>query len=98
MKAPFKLFIGILVGVEIALLGTFPLILFRIGTHLTGMTTAANMYKAFIGPWVSVGIGLIFFMIGMFFSTIVGFVKGRRAIISEGVQTCVYYTLEKKGN
>ena len=49
-----------------------------------------------IGTTVSLGVGTIFFFIGMFFSTIVTFVSGRRALISEGVESCVYYAAEKQ--
>ena len=49
-----------------------------------------------IGTTVALGIGLIFFFIGMFFNTIVTFVLARRTLISEGVETCAFYDLEKK--
>jgi len=54
------------------------------------------MLEHFIGPWVAVGNGLIFYYIGRFFSTIVGFVQARRQIISEGVESAVSYYLEKE--
>ena len=54
------------------------------------------MLEHFIGPWVAVGVGTIFFFIGKFFSTIVGFVKARHQLISEGVESAVYYVVGKK--
>ncbi|MHA2285058.1 MAG: hypothetical protein ACXABZ_04240 [Candidatus Thorarchaeota archaeon] len=40
---------------------------------------------------------MFFFFIGMFFSLIVTFVKGRKMLISEGMESCVYYAMEKTG-
>lgn len=110
--APRRLFLGILVGVMIVVIGTFPLALIRINyteifltEKLAGITNSNAfqtglqtqlMLEHFIGPWVAVGTGLIFFFIGRFFSAIVGFVKGRRQLISEGVESAVYYALETK--
>lgn len=110
--APRKLFWGMLVGVVIVVIGTFPLALIRIANTTTflmemlaGITDSAAfqvakqtqlMLEHFIGPWVTVGMGLIFFFIGKFFGAIVGFVKGRRQLISEGVESAVYYALETK--
>jgi hypothetical protein len=51
-----------------------------------------------IGTTVALGVGTIFFFIGLFFGTIVAFVSGRRTLISEGVETCVYYAAEKQGS
>ena len=53
------------------------------------------MLEHSIGLWVALGIGTIFFFVGKFFSAIVGFVKGRRQLISKGVQSAVYYVMEK---
>jgi len=39
---------------------------------------------------------MIFFFIGLFFGTIGTFVSGRKTMISEGVETCVYYVAEKQ--
>lgn len=120
--APRKLFLGILIGVIIVGIGTFPLALTRMAnaqTYLTeryaieiiggtsfdvsllsaGAQQALQtqlMLEHFIGPWVTIGVGTIFFFIGKFFGTIVGFVKGRRQLISEGVESAVYYALERK--
>ena len=120
--APRKLFLEIVIGVIIVVIGTFPLALTRMAnaqTYLTeryaveiiggtsfdvsllsaGVQQALQtqlMLEHFIGPWVAVGVGTIFFFIGKFFGTIVGFVKGRRQLISEGVESAVYYALESK--
>ena len=114
-----KLFLGILIGVIIVVIGTFPLALTRMANaevYLAERFSIAGasadfdvsllsagaqqalqtqlMLEHFIGPWVAVGIGTIFFLIGKFFGTIVGFVKGRRQLISEGVESAVYYAVE----
>lgn len=110
--APRKLFLGIIIGVVIVVIGTFPLALLRMANTETFLvellaerTDSAAfqvskqtqlMLEHFIGPWVTVGVGLIFFSIGQFFSAIVGFVKARRQIISEGVESVAYYVQEKK--
>lgn len=110
--APKKLFYGIVVGAVIIVLGTFPLALLRIFNTeifltelLAGQTSSAAfetakqtqlMLEHFIGPWVTVGVGLIFFSIGKFFSTIVIFVKARRIMMSEGIESAVYHALNKK--
>ena len=51
-----------------------------------------------IGTTVALGVGMIFFFIGLAFGTIVAFVSGRRTMISEGVETCVYYAAEKQSS
>ncbi|MHA2261389.1 MAG: hypothetical protein ACXAEN_03265 [Candidatus Thorarchaeota archaeon] len=91
--APKKLFLGIIIGVLIAFTGALPVAWIRAVTPPTDVLKL--MLEHFIGPWIALGIGLIFFFIGMFFSLIVTFVKGRRVLIGEGVETCVYYALEK---
>ena len=92
---PMKLFIGLVSGAFLVLLGTLPLAVLRISYAFQLNTQAQLTVEHLIGPIVSTGVGIIFLMIGLFFSTIVGFVKARRSIISEGVESCVYYTLEK---
>lgn len=94
--SPMKLFIGILIGAVIVLIGTLPFAILRISYQFQGLTQSQLTVEHLIGPIVSTGVGLIFLMIGLFFSTIVGFVKARKAIISEGVESCVYYSIEKK--
>ena len=88
---PKNLFVGIIIGVIVVVLGTFPLAWMRIGAS----TIEFLMLEHMIGAVVSLGVGLIFFFIGIFFSTIVSFVKARRQIISEGVESCVLYAMEK---
>lgn len=109
--APRKLFFGILLGAIIIAIGTV-LALVRmanteialkqvlagipdVATYQTALQTQL-MLEHFIGPWAATGTGTIFFFIGKFFGSIVTFVKGRRQLISEGVQTCTYYAMEKK--
>jgi hypothetical protein len=92
--APKKLYLGILLGAIIAWLGTFPLAWIRV------MVGPADplffIVERIIGATVALGVGTIFFFVGMFFTTIVTFVSGRRTMISEGVETCVYYAVEKQ--
>ncbi len=109
--APKRLFYGILLGAIIIAIGTV-LALVRmanteialsqvlagipdVATYQTALQTQL-MLEHFIGPWAATGTGTIFFFIGKFFGSIVTFVKGRRQLISEGVQTCTYYAAEKK--
>jgi len=94
--APMKHFIGIIIGGFIVLTGSIPFAMLRMINTANGNIQIANTFEHIIGPWVSTGVGIIFLMIGLFFSTIVGYVKARKTIISEGVESCVYYTLEKK--
>ncbi len=93
--APKKLYFGIAIGAIIAWVGTFPLAWIR------AMVGPADplffIMERMIGTTVALGVGLIFFFIGMFFTTIVTFVSGRRTLISEGVESCVYYVQEKQG-
>ena len=89
--APKKLFAGMIVGAIIAAMGTIPLAWIRIA-----VPDLFFIAERMIGTTVALGIGLIFFFIGLFFGTIVTFVSGRRTMISEGVETCVYYVAEKR--
>ncbi|MHA2190039.1 MAG: hypothetical protein ACXAAP_07385 [Candidatus Thorarchaeota archaeon] len=91
--APRKLFLGIVIGAIIAWLGTFPIAWMRIGAT----PEMFLILERIIGVTVALGVGTIFFFIGMFFSLIVTFVKGRKMLISEGVESCVYYAMEKTG-
>jgi hypothetical protein len=91
--APKKLYLGIAVGTIIAWLGTFPLAWIR---ALVGPADPLFfIVERMIGTTVALGVGTIFFFIGMFFTAIVTFVSGRRILISEGVESCVYYAQEK---
>ena len=47
---------------------------------------AVNLYGASLQPWMLFGMAFIFFSIGRFFTTIVGFVEARRMVIVEGVE------------
>ena len=95
--APKKLFVGILLGALIVILGTFPLAIWRnlVSPAFGNDMAVFLMLEHIIGPWNGLGVGLIFFFIGMFFSSIVTFVSARRQIISEGVESCVVYALKK---
>ncbi len=93
--APMKLFWGIIVGGLITLSGTLPFAILRMINTTQGNIQMADTFEHIIGPWVSTGVGLIFLMIGLFFSTIVGFVKARKAIITEGVESCVFYSIQE---
>jgi hypothetical protein len=91
--APKRLYLGISVGVIIAWLGTFPLAWIR---ALVGPADPLFfIVERMIGTTVALGVGTIFFFIGMFFTAIVTYVSGRRTLISEGVESCVYYAQEK---
>ena len=94
LLAPKKLYLGIIIASIVVTLGTFPLAWVRV---VVGPSDSLFLIiERIIGTTVALGVGLIFFFIGMFFNTIVTFVKGRRTMISEGVETCVYYASEKK--
>ena len=47
---------------------------------------AVRILGATLQPWMLFGMALIFFAIGRFFATIVGFVEARRMIIQEGTR------------
>ena len=75
-------------------MGTIPLALIR---ALSGPSSPLFLIvERMIGTTVALGVGMIFFFIGLFFGTIVAFVSGRKTMISEGVETCVYYAAEKQ--
>ncbi len=92
--APKKLFGGIILGAIISALGTFPLAWIR---AISGPSSPFFLIvERMIGTTVALGVGMIFFFIGLFFGTIGAFVSGRKTMISEGVETCVYYAAEKQ--
>lgn len=94
--APRRLFYGMILGAIIAALGTVPLALIR---ALSGPSSPLFLIvERMIGTTVSLGVGTIFFFIGLFFGTIGTFVSGRKTMISEGVETCVYYAAEKQSS
>lgn len=88
------MFRGILVGSIIAALGTVPLESIR--AMVGPLDPLFFIVERMIGTSVSLGVGSIFFSIGMFYSTKVTFVSGRRALISESVESCVYFAAEKQ--
>jgi hypothetical protein len=93
-RAPKKLYVGIAIGAIIAWLGTFPLAWIR--AVVGSGDPLFFIVERMIGTTVALGVGTIFFFIGMFFTAIVTFVSGRRTLISEGVESCVYYAQEKQ--
>ncbi len=96
---PKRLFAGVLVGFAIVVTATVPLAWpFRIGTFDVfiglNLTTDAAAQAAsslerslehLILPYKLAGLAVIFFSIGRYFTTIIGFVRGRKAIVTEGV-------------
>lgn len=101
-RFPVRLFVPLLVGALIFFSTTFPLVVplhLTIQTDLVAALAAGNTAEAarlakdaaILGalrePWNFVGMGLIFFAIGRFFGTIIGFVQGRRTIITEACTT-----------
>ncbi|MHA2045491.1 MAG: hypothetical protein ACW99G_11905 [Candidatus Thorarchaeota archaeon] len=74
--APRKLYGGIVIGAIIAAMGTFPLALIR---ALSGPSSPLFLIvERMIGTTVGLGVGIIFFFIGLAFGTIVAFVSGRK--------------------
>jgi hypothetical protein len=106
--APWKLFYVILAGTVITIFVTFPLILVEVQSFLTwktlalaGDTTSAAYSSALLTdrlidaaqlPLKLFGMGLMLFGIGRTFSVILGFVKARRQLISEGVDSLLAVT------
>ena len=100
---PKKLFAGILAGVAIVISATVPFAWpLRVGTFATfigaglGADLAAQAafsleraLEHFILPYKLAGLAVIFFSIGRYFTTIIGFVRARKAIVSEGVAALV---------
>jgi hypothetical protein len=106
--APWRLFYVILAGGIITIFVTFPLILIEVQSFLTwerlalaGDTTSAAYSSALLSdrlidavqlPLKLFGMGLMLFGIGRTFSVIVGFVKARRQLIGEGVDSLLAVT------
>lgn len=96
---PKKLFLGILAGFVIIVTATFPLGWpLRTGTFPAflgaNLATDAAAVGAFalerflellILPYKLAGLAIIFYSIGRYFTTIIGFVRARKAIVTEGV-------------
>ncbi len=96
---PKKLFMGILAGFLVVVTATIPLAWpLRIGTF--GVFLGANLgadvaaqaafslertMEHLILPYKLAGLAVIFFAIGRYFTTIIGFVRARKAIVAEGV-------------
>ncbi len=106
--APWKLFYVVLAGAIITIFVTFPLILIEVQSFLSWKTlalagdTASAAYSSALLtdrlidaaqlPLKLFGMGLMLFGIGRTFSVIVGFVKARRQLISEGVESLLALT------
>ncbi len=105
---PKKLFMGILVGFLVVVTATFPLGWpLRVGTFPTflgaNLTTNVAAQSAlslerflehFILPYKLTGLAIIFYAIGRFFTTIIGFVRARKAIVTEGVAAIAAFRAE----
>ncbi len=101
--APWKLFYPILAGGIILILVTFPLALIEVQSFLTwktlalsGDTASASYASALLTdrllehslmPIKLFGLGVMLFGIGRTFSVILGYVKARRALLGEGVES-----------
>lgn len=100
---PKKLFAGIIAGVVIVITAMIPLswplrietfatfIGANLGTDLVARA-ALSLERALehlILPYKLAGLAVIFLTIGRYFTTIVGFVRARKAIVSEGVAAIV---------
>ncbi len=103
---PKKLFMGILAGFAVMVTATFPLAWpLRVDTF--GVFLGANLVtngaaqaafslertlEHLILPYKLTGLAIIFFAIGRYFTTIIGFVRARKAIVTEGVSSIAAYT------
>lgn len=97
-RFPKKLFVPILLGALIMISTTLPLVIpMHLALQLRkrdadsfGQTDVASqatldmkVLAALREPWNFIGMGLIFFAIGKFFGTIIGFVQARRVVIAD---------------
>ncbi len=102
---PKKLFMGILAGFVVIVTATVPLAWpLRIGTfdvfigaNLTTNAVAQaaasleRIMEHLILPYKLAGLAVIFYAIGRYFMTIIGFVRARKAIVTEGVGSIAAY-------
>ncbi len=111
-RFPRKLFAPLLLGTLIMISTTVPLVvplhvnlqLQKRDADLRGDATAAsatvldiNILAALREPWNFIGMGLVFFAIGKFFGTIIGFVQARRVVISDACGSLVSIHASSKG-
>ncbi len=97
-RFPKKLLAPLLLGSLILISTTFPLVipmhmtlqLQKRDADSLGQTDVAaqtavdmNVLGAYREPWNFIGMGLVFFAIGKFFGTIIGFVQARRVVIAD---------------
>lgn len=101
--APWKLFYPILAGGIILILVTFPLALIEVQSFLTWKTLALSgdtsssayasalltdrLFEHSLMPIKLFGLGIMLFGIGRTFSVILGYVKARRALLGEGIES-----------
>lgn len=102
---PKKLFLGILVGFAVVVTAIIPLAWpLRIGTFdaFLGMDLGSNVaaqaafslerfLEHLILPYKLAGVAIILYSIGLYFATIIGFVKARKTIVAEGVSSVAEY-------
>ncbi len=102
---PKRLFMGILAGFAVVVTATVPLAWpWRIGTFPVflganlGSDVAAQaafslerVLEHLILPYKLTGLAIIFYSIGRYFTTIIGFVRARKAIVTEGVESVAAY-------
>jgi hypothetical protein len=97
-RFPKRLFAPLLLGAFIMMSTTFPLVVpFHLALQL-GQRDAQTAGEADVAseiavdmavlaalrePWNFIGMGLVFFAIGKFFGTIIGFVQARKVIVSD---------------
>ncbi len=105
---PKKLFMGILVGCLVVVTATFPFgwplrvetFAAFLGASLTANLAAQSalslerFLEHFILPYKLAGLAIIFYAIGRYFTTIIGFVRARKAIITEGVAAIAAFHTE----
>ncbi len=105
---PRKLFMGILVGFLVVVTATFPFGWpLRVGTFAVflgeNLTTNLAAQSAlslerflehFILPYKLTGLAIIFYAIGRYFTTIIGFVRARKAIVGEGIASIAAFHTE----
>ncbi len=97
-RYPKKLYVPILIGALIMISTTFPLVVpMHMMLQLekrdadvvfdsedsARVLTQIRILAALREPWNFIGMGLVFFAIGKFFGTIIGFVQARRVVISD---------------
>jgi len=105
---PKKLFMGILAGFLLVITATFPLgwplrvetFATFLGANLTTDVAAQSalslerFLEHLILPYKLAGLAIIFYAIGRYFTTIIGFVRARKVIVTEGVAAIATFRTE----